>query len=50
MTALFFLLCIAICVALLKPYLDGKFDSVEMLQQYIVGFGFLAPVLSGACE
>ncbi len=45
MTALFFIFCIALCGVLFKAYLDGKFDSVETLQQYIAGFGLLAPVV-----
>lgn len=44
LTALFFIFCIALCIVLFKAYLDGKFDSVETLQQYIAGFGLLAPV------
>lgn len=42
---MFFIFCIALCGVLFKEYLDGKFDSVETLQQYIVGFGLLAPVV-----
>lgn len=45
MTALFFIFCIALCGVLIKAYLDGKFDSAETLQQYIAGFGLLAPVV-----
>ena len=44
-TAIFLILCISICALLFKAYLDGKFDSVETLQQYIAGFGLLAPVV-----
>ncbi|MCI8327612.1 MAG: TVP38/TMEM64 family protein [Lachnospiraceae bacterium] len=45
MTALFFIFCITFCGVLFKAYLDGKFDSVQTLQQYISGFGLLAPVV-----
>lgn len=38
-------LCIISCVVLFKAYLDGKFDSIETLQQYIAGFGLLAPFI-----
>ncbi|MCU0081156.1 TVP38/TMEM64 family protein [Extibacter muris] len=44
-TALLFILCISLCGVLFKAYMDGKFDSVETLQQYIAGFGLLAPVI-----
>ena len=37
--------CAGICVWLLKAYMDGKFDSVETLRQYISGFGIMAPFI-----
>lgn len=45
MTAGLLALCLAITAALFKAYLDGKFDSVETLQQYIAGFGMMAPLI-----
>lgn len=44
-TALFLILCLALCAVLFKAYLDGKFNSVDMLQRYISGFGILAPFI-----
>ena len=45
LTAVLLILCLAVCAVLFKAYLDGKFDSVETLQGYIVGFGLLAPLI-----
>ncbi|MCI8293414.1 MAG: TVP38/TMEM64 family protein [Hespellia sp.] len=45
MTAGLMALCMISCVVLFKAYLDGKFDSIETLQQYIAGFGLLAPFI-----
>jgi len=44
-TAIFLILCLLFCVLLFKAYMDGRFDSVETLQQYIAGFGILAPLV-----
>lgn len=49
-TALLLMFCTALCIVLFKAYLDGKFDSVETLQQYITGFGLLAPVVLVAVQ
>lgn len=45
LTAILLLLCLVLCAGLFKGYLDGEFHSVETLQQYIAGFGLLAPVI-----
>lgn len=37
--------CVGIFMWLLKAYTDGKFDSVETLQQYVAGFGLMAPFI-----
>ena len=37
--------CFGICVWLFRAYMDGKFDSVETLRQYIAGFGLMAPCI-----
>lgn len=39
------LICIALLAVLFKAYLEGKFDSVDTLQSYVAGFGFLAPLI-----
>lgn len=44
-TAIFLILCLLFCALLFKAYMDGRFDSVETLQQYIAGFGILAPLV-----
>ena len=36
--------CIFVFVVIGKAYLDGKFESVETLQEYIKGFGIFGPV------
>lgn len=41
----FLVICLVFCAVLFKAYLDGKFDSVKTLQQYISGFGILAPFI-----
>ena len=45
LTILLIVLCLACAALLLKAYIDGKFDSVESLQQYIHGFGVFAPII-----
>ena len=42
--------CAAFCIVLFKAYLDGRFDSVETLQQYISEFGMLAPIALTALQ
>ena len=37
--------CLVLGAVLFRAYLDGKFDSAETLQQYIAGFGLLAPFI-----
>ena len=37
--------CLVLGAVLFRAYLDGKFDSAETLQQYIAGFGLLAPLI-----
>lgn len=37
--------CMVLGAVLFRAYLDGKFDSAETLQQYIAGFGLLAPLI-----
>ncbi len=41
------LLVLILCVVIFfsKAYIDGKFDSKESLQAYILGFGILAPLV-----
>ncbi len=39
------LTCLMFCALLFKAYLDGKFYSAQSLQQYIAGFGLLAPFI-----
>ena len=43
--AILLLLCLVLCAALFKGYLDGEFHSVETLQRYVAGFGLLAPII-----
>ena len=43
-------LCIGMCVILIKAYLEGKFDSAETMQEYIAGFGIMAPVMLTAIQ
>lgn len=50
LTAILLILCLALCAVLFKAYLDGKFDSVETLQGYILGFGLLAPLILVAIQ
>lgn len=50
MTAGLLVLCLAFAAVLFKAYLDGKFDSVETLQQYIAGFGLMAPLILVAIQ
>ncbi len=39
------LICLGVAGVILKAYMDGRFASVEALQEYIRGFGALAPLL-----
>ena len=36
---------VILCLFMIKAGLEGKFNSVETLQQYIKGFGILAPMI-----
>lgn len=38
-------LCLGVCFILFKAYREGKFDSAETMQEYIAGFGIMAPVM-----
>lgn len=44
-TILILVFCLLITAMIVKAYIDGKFDSVESLQEYISGFGFFGPVV-----
>ncbi len=44
-TGALLIVCLLICVVLFKAYIDGKFDSVETLRNYISGFGIFAPLV-----
>lgn len=37
--------CLFIAGVIVKAYFDGKFDSVETLQEYIAGYGVFGPVI-----
>lgn len=37
--------CLAIAAVLIKAYFDGKFESLETFQEYIGGYGILAPAI-----
>lgn len=37
--------CLIIVAFMIKAYFDGKFDSVESLQEYIQGFGIFGPLV-----
>ena len=37
--------CIFVFAVIVKAYFDGKFESVETLQEYIKGFGIFAPIV-----
>ena len=39
------ILCVVCMAALFKAYLDGEFDSVDALQEYVAGFGLMAPLV-----
>lgn len=39
--------CLVFAAVLLKAYLNGNFDSIESLQEYIKGYGFFAPIFLG---
>ena len=50
-TALLLLsLCLIMCVILFKAYREGKFDSAETMQEYIAGFGIMAPIMLTAIQ
>ncbi len=38
-------LILVLCLFMIKAGLDGQFNSVETLQQYIKGFGLFAPII-----
>lgn len=42
--------CLAFCAVLFRAYLNGRFDSVETLQQYISEFGVMAPLALTAIQ
>lgn len=44
------MVCLILIVSLFKAYLDGKFNSLETLQQYIAGFGWMAPFILTAIQ
>ncbi len=50
LTVGFLILCMVLLAGLSKAYLDGKFHSVETLQQYVRGFGAFAPVILVALQ
>lgn len=45
LTSLLVIFCFFISAFMIKAYLDGKFDSVESLREYISGFGIFAPLI-----
>lgn len=45
LTAALVILCIMLLAVMLKAYFDGKFNSVESLQEYVSGFGIFAPLI-----
>lgn len=47
---LLFSLCLIMCVILFRAYREGKFDSAESMQEYIAGFGIMAPVMLTAIQ
>lgn len=49
-TAIFLMVCLLFCALLFKAYMDGRFDSVETLQEYITGFGLMAPFVLTAIQ
>ena len=44
-TVLLIVLCVLLIVAFCKAYFEGKFNSVETLQEYIKQFGIFGPVV-----
>ena len=44
-TALLIILCLLLVIMFGKAYLDGKFNSVETLQEYIKQFGIFGPIV-----
>ena len=49
-SALLLICCAALAVLLIVAYKDGKFDSVETLQEDIAGFGMLGPLVLTALQ
>ena len=49
-TAFLLLSCIFLFAVFLKAYLDGKFNSAETFQSYVMGFGMLAPLILTAIQ
>lgn len=45
MTTLLFAVCLLVAIVLFQAYLDGKFDSVKTMQNYIAGYGTLGPLI-----
>ncbi len=45
LTVMVSLFCFLILGVIIKAYLDGRFESVETLQNYIKGFGIFAPLI-----
>lgn len=44
-TVLVVVFCALLVAMMVKAYFDGKFDSVETLQEYISGFGVFGPLV-----
>lgn len=44
-TAILITLCLLIIIMFVKAYIDGKFNSVETLQEYIKQFGIFGPIV-----
>ena len=49
-SSILLMVCLILIVSLFKAYLDGKFYSLETLQQYIAGFGWMAPFILTAIQ
>lgn len=45
LTAAVILFCVFVVFVIVKAYMDGKFESIETLQEYIKGFGLFAPLV-----
>ena len=49
-SSLLLMVCLLLLISLFKAYLDGKFNSLETLQRYIAGFGWMAPFILTAIQ